>query len=45
MLRQSVKNKIKAVALFHISIYYTNVCSDIVGVVNLPAFRFSEMML
>ena len=44
MLRQSVKNKIKAVAIFHISVHYINVCSNIIDV-NLLALQFSEVML
>lgn len=45
MLRQSGKNKIKAVTIFHKSIHYRNICSNIVDVVGSPAFQFSETML
>jgi len=45
VLRQSVKNKIEAVAILHISVHYIIICSNFVDAVNLPAVQFSETML
>lgn len=45
MLRQSGKNKIKAVAIFHMAVHCRNIRGNIVDAVSLPAFQFSETML